>query len=160
MSFRSIMVINCLLSCWHAFVPYWCLALTMLILIFSFAGYWPRVMNIPTSYVCLLGLIVVCLAQTCLYYVAVFYILFCVCLRTPVLVCLVSLRWVFVSLVCPGSISRCSLLRLLGPCFCICTWSWLYRNCEYLILTIVLIFGFNICFSNISIITQHYNNIL
>jgi len=33
MSFRSIMVINCLLSCWRAFVPYWCLVLTTLILI-------------------------------------------------------------------------------------------------------------------------------
>jgi len=33
MSFRSIMVINCLLSCWRAFVPYWCRVLTTLILI-------------------------------------------------------------------------------------------------------------------------------
>ena len=39
----------------------------------------------------------------------------------------------FVFLVCPGSISRYSLLRLLGLCFCVCTWSWLYRNCGYVV---------------------------
>ena len=34
----------------------------------------------------------------------------------------------FVLLVCPGSVSHYSLLRFLGPCFCVCTWFWLYRN--------------------------------
>jgi hypothetical protein len=43
-----------------------------------------------------------------------------------------------------------------------------HSSCEYLVLTVVLAivltidltFGFNICFSNISTIKQHYNNIL
>jgi hypothetical protein len=86
MSVRSIMLINCLLPCWHAFHTR-CLALTMFILIFYFEGYWPRVTDISTSYVCcLLDLIIVRLAQICLDYVAVFSIYCAFVLRTPALV--------------------------------------------------------------------------
>jgi len=137
---------------------------------FCFAGYWPRVTDISTSYVCLLGLIVLCLAQTCLDYVAVFIFfvpLFadtCPCLFCffALGVCILGVPWAYFSLFAvafAGSLLLCM--------YFVVALSELYYNapkwhssCEYLVLTIVLTCGFNICFSNISIITQRYNNIL
>jgi len=128
MSFRSIMVINCLLSCWRAFVPYWCLVLTTLILIFfcrlltSGYGYF--------HFLCLSSQFDHSLPCPNLWLCCCFYIFFvrlfadtCPCLFCffALGVCILGVPWVYFSY---------SLLCFLGPCFCVCTWLWLYRNCS------------------------------